>query len=116
MLLLCCLCAQCQNTYQSKGTSAPEAPGTLGIPHNNKPTRAPSRTPTRESKKPTRGPTEKPDWRIAEEEILRQLYNATAGESWVNAMGWMDGQLDHCRWYGVNCVRVHADGESVSQL
>ena len=44
-------------------------------------------TPTREStKKPSRSPTKAPDWRIAEEEMLRQLFNATKGESWVNAI------------------------------
>jgi hypothetical protein len=34
---------------------------------------------------------------------LREFYNKTGGDDWLNNTGWPDDQIPHCEWYGVRC-------------
>lgn len=35
--------------------------------------------------------------------VLEEFYNATGGSSWTISTGWLDDQVDHCEWHGVEC-------------
>ena len=81
------------------------------------PTSAPSPTPTSPTAPPTPAPTIVPTVTPAptvtnapttveykQNEILKELYKKTSGESWSNNRNWMSG-VDPCsnNWYGVAC-------------
>ena len=34
---------------------------------------------------------------------LEAIYKGTNGENWKNNAGWMDKEIDHCKWYGISC-------------
>jgi len=39
-----------------------------------------------------------------EKEILRKLYDATGGSSWLDADNWNDDSVSVCDWHGVHCL------------
>src|SRR5690625_3605761 len=48
-----------------------------------------------------------------ESSVLRDFYNFTNGDNWVNNDGWMGPEGTECDWYGVTC---DADGQHVIKL
>lgn len=49
----------------------------------------------------------------AQRAALRDLYLATDGDNWLDALGWMEAEGTECRWQGVECAD---DGESLVRL
>ena len=38
-----------------------------------------------------------------QQSALAALYHNTDGDDWVNNTNWLDSNVSHCLWFGVNC-------------
>ena len=41
--------------------------------------------------------------KVQERQVLEALFEATGGNDWKRKDGWMDSNVDICKWYGVSC-------------